>query len=183
MELEELKFTWQTVKPQIKNMGGVQKDAAYLSGKIDIKSRLLGKILCEEMGLVICVVLLATSRLWSPTKFPTVWLGLFSAIIIVAILCGVKLYRAIRHINLWEDSNAEIFTATVKVKKLYRRFELGICILIAPLFIWLSLTPPFLNTLDMYIVWGLTIVGFAIEYLWYRSNMRQLDALGHWEES
>ncbi|WP_300915979.1 hypothetical protein [Bacteroides acidifaciens] len=73
-------------------------------------------------------------------------------------------------------------TAIVQVKKRYRRIELGISILILLLLIWLSLTPPFLNTLDMYIVWGLTAICFSLEHLWYRGNIKQLNTLSNWDE-
>lgn len=33
----------------------------------------------------------------------------------------------------------------------------------------------------MYIVWGLTVIGFGLEYLWYRSNIKQLNNLVNWK--
>lgn len=177
MELEELKSTWQSVKPEIKSTGYVP-----ISNKIDIKTRLLRKILFGELFSLVCLILMATSRLWSPTKLSALWLTSYCGIILVAIICGIGLYLAIRHVNLWEDSNTEILSAIVRIKKHYRRIELGISILIMPLLIWLSLMPPFVDTPDMYIVWGLTAIGFGSEYLWYRSNVRQLNILGKWED-
>lgn len=181
MELEDLKTTWQSVKLDIKNIGCTTQNSEYLSRKKDVKSRLLKKVFFGILFTFICLILLATSHLWSPTKFSALWLGAFCSVIVAAIVCGIGLYSDIRHINLWKDSNAEILTAIVKVKKRYRRIELAISILILPLLIWLSLTPPFLNTLDMYIVWGLTAICFGIEYLWYRSNVKQLNRLGNWD--
>lgn len=29
----------------------------------------------------------------------------------------------------------------------------------------------------MYYVWGLTALGFILEYVWYKSNVRQYDKL------
>lgn len=182
MELEELKSAWQSVRPEIKNTGCTPKDTDCLSRKKDVKSRLLRKFFLEELFAFVCLILLATSHLWSPTKLPVLWLVAFCGVIVVAMVYGIGLYGAIRQINLWEDSNAEIFMAIVNVKKRYRRIELVTSILILPLLIWLSLTPPFLNTTDMYIVWGLTIICFGLEYLWYRSNIKQLNILGNWDE-
>ena len=182
MELEKLKTTWQSVKPCIRNTECSTQNSDCLSRKKDVKSRLLKKIFLGIVFTFVCLILLATSHLWSPTKFSALWLGAFCSVIVVTIVCEIGLYSTIRHINLWKDSNTEIMTAIVKVKKRYRRIELGISILILPLLIWLSLTPPFLNTLDMYIVWGLTTVCFGIEYLWYRVNIKQLNILGNWDE-
>lgn len=181
MELENLKATWQSVKPYIKNTGCSTQNSAYLSKRKDVKTRLLKKTFFGVLFTFVCLILLATSHLWSPTKLPALWLAAFCSVIAVAIVCVIRLYSAIRNINLWKDSNAEIMTAIVQVKKRYRRIELGISILILLLLIWLSLTPPFLNTLDMYIVWGLTAICFGLEYLWYRSNIKQLNTLGNWD--
>ena len=182
MELEELRTTWQSVKPSVKNLGYSQKDNACLAEKNDIKTRLLRKIFLGELFSSICIILLATSHLWSPTKLPMLWLVSFCAIIAVVIIYGIGLYLSIRRVNLWADSNSEILTSIVKIKARYRRIELVISALILPLLIWLSLTPPFLNTLDMYIVWGLTVIGFGLEYLCYRCNIKQLNSICSWNE-
>lgn len=177
MELEELKNTWQSVKPDIKSLGYSHKYDSRLAKKNDVKSRLLRKVFLGELFSFVCIILLATSHLWSPTKLPALWLVSFCAVITVGIICGIRLYLSIKQVNLWADSNSQILTAIVKIKTQYRRIELSICILIVPLLIWLSLTPPFLNTLDMYLVWALTVICFGLEYLWYRSNIRQLNNL------
>lgn len=177
MELEELKATWQSIKPEIKNIGCNMQNSDILSRKNDVRSRLLRKVCFEVIFTFVCLILLATSHLWSPTKFSVIWLVAFCSVIIVALVCSIGLYFQISHINLWEDSNAAIMTAIVKVKKLYRRTELAVSILILPLLIWLSLTPPFLNTPDMYLVWGATAICFGIEFFWYKSNIKQLNNL------
>jgi hypothetical protein len=182
MELEELKNIWHSVKPDIKSLGYSQKDDAGIARKNDVKSRLLRKVFLGELFSLVCIILLATSHLWSPTKLPVLWLASFCAVITVGIVCGIRLYLSIRQVNLWTDSNSKIFMSIVEIKTLYRRIELTISILIAPLLIWLSLTPPFLNTLDMYLVWVLTIICFGLEYLWYRSNIKQLNNLINWEQ-
>ena len=177
MELEELKATWQSVKPGVKSLGYSQKDDASLAKKNDVKTRLLRKVFLGELFSLVCIILLATSHLWSPTKLPALWLISFCAII-----AGIGLYLSIKRVNLWVDSNSEILTSIVKIKARYRRIELVIGALILPLLIWLSLTPPFLNTLDMYIVWGVTVVCFVLEYLWYRCNIKQLNSICNWNE-
>lgn len=182
MELEELKATWQSVKPGVRSLGYSQKDDASLAKKDDVKTRFLRKVFFGELFSFVCIILLATSHLWSPTKLPVLWLGSFCAIIAVGIICGIGLYLSIKRVNLWMDSNSDILTAIVKIKARYRRLELIISVLILPLLIWLSLTPPFLNTLDMYIVWALTVICFGLEYLWYRCNIKQLNSICSWDE-
>lgn len=182
MELEELKNIWQSVKPDIKSLGYLHKDDSDLAKKNDVKSRLLRKVFLGELFSFVCIILLATSHLWSPTKLPTLWLVSFCAVISVGIICGIRLYLSIKRVNLWADSNSQILTAIVKIKTQYRKLELAISVLILPLLIWLSLIPPFLNTLNMYLVWVLTVICFGLEYLWYRSNIRQLNNIINWEQ-
>lgn len=182
MELEELKNIWHSVKPGIKSIGYSTKYNSYLSKKNDIKSRLLRRVFFGELFSFVCIILLATSHLWSPTKLPVLWLVSFCAVIAVGCIFGIGIYISIKRVNLWEDSNSGILTAIVKIKTRYRRIELVISMLILPLLIWLSLTPPFLNTFDMYIVWGLTVICFGLEYLWYRSNIKQLNNLVNWKK-
>lgn len=182
MELEELKTTWLSVKPSVKNLGYSQKDNACLAKKNDIKTRLLRKILLGELFSSICIILLATSHSWSPTKLPILWLISFCTIIAVVIIFSIGLYLSIKRVNLWVDSNFEILTSIVKIKARYQRIELVISALILPLLIWLSLTPPFLNTLDMYILWGLSVIGFGLEYFCYRCNIKQLNSICSWNE-
>ncbi len=182
MKLDELKATWQSVKPGIKGLGYSHKDDACLAKKNDVKSHLLRKVFLGELFSFVCIILLATSHLWSPTKLPVLWLVSFCAVITVGLILGIGLYLSIKRVNLWENSNSEILTAIIKIKTRYRKIELAISILIFPLIIWLSLIPPFLNTLDMYIVWGLTVICFGLEYLWYRCNIKQLNIICSWNE-
>lgn len=70
----------------------------------------------------------------------------------------------------------------ISVKKMYRNIELATAAVIIPLMIWLSLTPMFINTWRMIFVWGLTMLGFGLEYLWYRSNVKQINNLINWEK-
>lgn len=182
MNLEELRDTWQSVKPGVKSLGYSQNEDACLAKKNDVKTRLLRKVFLGELSSFVCIILFATSHMWSPTKLPVLWLYSFCAVIAVGIIFGIGLYLSIKRVNLWEDSNSDILKAIVKIKARYRRVELIIGILILPLLIWLSLTPPFLNTLDMYIVWGLTVICFGLECLLYRCNVKQLNIICSWNE-
>lgn len=177
MELEDLKTTWKSVKPHIDSQLSENVANGLLSKKNDIKSRLLKRALWEGIITVICLILMASSPFWSPMKFPYWWLAVFCSSIIVTNLYGVRIYRSIRAINLWENSNSEILNVVVSIKRLYRNLELAISVVLIPLLIWLSLNPLFIHTWRMFFTWGIIILAFALEYLWYRNNIKQINNL------
>lgn len=84
--------------------------------------------------------------------------------------------------NLWEKTNKEILTSIISIKKMYRNIELATAVVVIPLMIWLSLIPLFIHSWRMFFTWGLTIVGFTLEYIWYSSNIKQLNNLVNWEK-
>lgn len=177
MELEDLKTTWKSVKPHIDSQLSENVANGLLSKRNDIKSRLLKRALWEGIISVICLILMASSPFWSPMKFPYWWLAVFCSSIIVTNLYGVRIYRSLRAINLWENSNSEILNVVVSIKRLYRNLELAISVVLIPLLIWLSLNPLFIHTWRMFFTWGITILAFALEYLWYRNNIKQINNL------
>lgn len=182
MELEDLRTTWKSVKPHIDSQISEDEAKWLLTKRNDIKSRLLKRAIWEGIITVNCLILMALSPLWSPMKFPYWWLTVFCSTILVTNLYGIRIYRSIKTINLWENSNNEILNVVVSIKKLYRNMELAISIVLIPLLIWLSLTPMFINTWRMIFVWGLTVLAFALEYLWYQNNIKQINNLVNWEK-
>lgn len=181
MELEDLRTTWKSVKPHIDLQISEDVAKGLLTKRNDIKSRLLRRAIWEGIITMICLILMALSPLWAPMKFPYWWLMVFCSTILVTNLYGVGIYRSIRAINLWENSNNEILNVVVSIKKLYRNMELAVSIVLIPLLIWLSLNPLFIHTWRMFFTWGITILAFALEYLWYRSNIKQINNLVNWE--
>lgn len=181
MELEDLRTTWRSVKYNIDSQINDKAANKTYSNRIDIKSRLLKRARLEGVITVICLVLMASSRIWSPMKFPYWWLGVFCSTLFIANLYGIRMYRHIKSINLWEDTNNDILKAILSIKKLYRNVELAVSTVIIPLLLWLSLTPMFIYSWRMYFAWGLTGLGFTLEYLWYKNNVKQLDNLINWE--
>ena len=99
--------------------------------------------------------------------------------ILLGALAIGRMYLFVRKINLWEDTNSEIITSVIRIKKFYRNVELVTTIAVIPLLIWLSVTPVFINSWRMFFVWVLTVGAFTLEYLWYRKNIRYLDRLNH----
>lgn len=182
MELEDLKNTWQSVKTHIDYPVNDDMANKIASKRNDIKSRLLKRAWLDGIFTIISLVLMATSPLWSPMKFPYWWLAVFCTTVFIGIIYGFKIYRSIKAINLWEDTNTDILKAIISIKKQYRNSELAISVVIIPLLIWLSLTPLFIHSWRMFFTWGLTLLGFTLEYLWYNSNVKQLDNLLNWEK-
>lgn len=182
MELEELKQTWKSVKPHIDSHISEDDAKQITAAKNDIKSRLLKRARLDGIFSIICLVLMALSPFWAPMKFPYWWLTVFCLTLFVAILYGIKIYCSIKAINLWDYTNKDILVAIISIKKMYRNVELATAAVIIPLLIWFSLTPMFINTWRMFFTWGLTVLGFGLEYILYRSNIKQLNKLINWEQ-
>ncbi|MDE6769475.1 MAG: hypothetical protein K2J78_07110 [Muribaculaceae bacterium] len=182
MELEDLKLKWQSVKPHIElNLNDEVMRQSILKGN-DAKSRLLKRYLWGQVFASVCLILLATSRIWAPMKFPYWWLSLACALILSTIIWSVCISNLIKKINFWEDSNTKIMVSVLSIKKQYRNMELISGILTLPLLLWISSIPPFINTWRMFFVWGITLLAFVLEYLWYNSNMKQINNLINWEK-
>lgn len=182
MELEELRTTWQSVKPHIDSQISEDEANKITEKKMDIKSRLLKRAMREGIITVICIILMALSPIWSPMKFPYWWLAIFCLTLFISNLYGIRIYRSIKSIDLWEHTHKETLTTIVSIKKLYRNIELATAIVLISLLIWMSLTPLFIHSWRMLFTWGLTILGFTLEYLWYGSNIKQLNNLINWEK-
>ncbi len=60
--------------------------------------------------------------------------------------------------------------------------EVVVCMVVFFLVIWLSLSPSFINTWRMYYIWGLTVIGNLLEFLWYRSNQKLFNKIANWEK-
>ncbi|MDE6682514.1 MAG: hypothetical protein K2J87_03715 [Muribaculaceae bacterium] len=177
MELEELRRTWHSVNPHVDLQINDEEANKIFSNKNDIKSRLLKRVLWEGTFTVFGIVLMALSPIWSPLKFPYWWLVIFCMTLFIANICGIKIYRSIKATNLWENTHKEILITVVSIKKLYRNIELATAVVVIPLMIWLSLSPLFIHNWRMYFTWILTILGFALEYLWYNSNIKKINEL------
>lgn len=177
MELDELKTTWQSIKPGIKSIEYSSNDEVFLKKKSDVKSRLLRKLFIGEVLSGVCLILMATSRIWAVMKFPYWWISIFCLILLISMSFGIMMWRKIQKINLFQDSNTKILETVITLKKFYRNIELVTCILLLPLLLWISFIPSFIYTWKMIFAWSMTSFGFILEYLWYKSNMKQINNL------
>lgn len=181
MELEDLKSKWQSVKPHIDAKINDKTIRRSILKGIDAKSRLLKRSLWSQTVVSVCLVLMATSRIWSPLKLPYWWLTLFCTVMFYGILCSIKTGRMIERIDIFNDSNTKIMSTVTYLKRKYRNLELTVCITVIPLLLWISFIPPFIYTWRMYQVWGLTLLAITLEYSWYRSNLKQFNEIVNWE--
>lgn len=180
MELNDLKTTWQSVSPRF-DTSSLREDASQaIKGGRDIRSRFRRRMLAEIIISTICLVLMATSGLWSPTRFQPAWLLAFCAMIVVIIACSIHIRRLAGRICTWKDTNSNVFAAILGIKRTYRNMELAVSLIMLPLLVWLAFTPPFFNARDIVVLSALTVICFSAEYLWYRSNIRQLNRLSEW---
>lgn len=177
MELEDLKSKWQSVKPTIDTQINDELLRRNISKGNDVKSRILRRSLWSRILVSLSLVLMATSRIWSPVKLPYWWIGLFCTVVLLMILYGMKGYRTLKKVDIFKDSNTKILTTIVLLKKEYRNMELICSGVILTLMLWISLMPSFIYTWRMYYVWGLIALAFILECLWYRSNMKQFNQL------
>ncbi len=182
MELEELRNTWQSVRPHIDSKISEEEKNKTIIKKNDVKSKLLKRTLWEGIITLVFIILMALTPVWSPMKFPYWWLSVLCSTLFIANLYGIKVYRAIKTINLWNDTHNEILRTIISIKKKYRNLELAVAAVLLPLLIWFSFTPMFIHTWRMFFTWGLTIIAFTLEYLWYRNNIKNLNKLINWEK-
>ncbi len=182
MELEDLKTTWRSVKPYIGNMSDSVKASPISDNRKDAWTRLRNRSRLNYSITAVCLVMVGTSRLWAPVKFPVWWLVAFSLIVLAALICEVHIFFAIKNINPWEDSNREILSAVIRIKKQYRYIEVITSIIMLPLLIQISLLPMFIGTWRMIFVWCMITICYTLEIIWYKSNMRQFNRLSNWDK-
>lgn len=182
MELEDLKTTWKSVEAQIEHISNLDCGNLPRKEKADAKTKVMWRVLTGALFSLAGLVLMASSRLWAPLKLPVLWVIAISVVIFIGLVSEIYLARIIYRINLWENTNYEVFTRIIHIKKLYRTIQLILSLLAILVFGSLSLWPPLQNSSSIIVIWGLLSLGFALEYIWYRRNCRYLDEMGRHDE-
>lgn len=182
MELEDMKTTWQSIKPQINSQITEFEARKVFPKRNDIKSNVLKRVLWDGILTIISLSFMAASPFWSPIGIPYWWLVMFCAPLFIGSLCCFRIYRSVKAIDLWADSHQKVFNTIISIKKQYRNIELMIALIIIPLLVLLSFTPSFIHTWRMFLVWGLTLLACCIEYIWYKSNIRKLSNIVDWDK-
>ena len=171
MELNEFKSAWEAVDKRLTEISEQNAEnlrLTVLSKKSDIKTRILNRS-------AICLILLATSKLWAPAHFPVDWQIAFCSLIAVGAAMEMLLTKRIKGIDLYSQSNADTVKTVIGIKKHYRNMELAFSIAAIMLFIWLSF-----NALDAIMLWTLIAIGFTAEYFWFRHSMADYNDLLDW---
>lgn len=182
MELEDLKSAWKSVEPHIENASGHTKSGLSPQKRCDTKSKLLRRVYISAATTFICLVLMATSRLWALMRFPLSWLIATTLFIFIALLLELYLARLISKIDLWNFSHTEVLSAVIRVKRYYRHIELWMSALAMVIFGWITFLPPFVCSRQIVLPWILFAIGLGIEYIVYRKNIKNLDTLKEWTE-
>lgn len=177
MELEELKSTWKLVGPQIDKVLNLECKNLSEKEKSDAKTKVLRRVLIGAFFSLTGFVLMTTSWLWAPVKLHVIWLSAISAVIFIGLLSEIYLARMIYKINLWENTHYEVFTCIIRIKKLYKRMELYMSVLALLVIGSLSFLQSFQNSMSITWILGLLLLSFALEYIWYRRNVRYLDEM------
>ncbi len=183
MELEDLKSKWQSIKPHIDSQLNDKILRNSISKGNDAKSRLIKRSLWTLILVFLCLILMATSRIWAPVKLPYWWIIIFCATIGSSCIISIRSLYKLNKVDLCKNTNIEIFSSVIFIKRTYRNMELVVCTVVLLLLIWMSLSPSFINTWRMYYIWGLIPIGYVLEFLWYKSNQKLLDKIANWENN
>lgn len=178
MELEDLKTAWKSVGVQIEQLSNLDCGNLPRKEKTDAKTKVMWRVLTGALFSLAGLVLMASSRLWAPLKLPVLWVIAISVVIFIGLVSEIYLARMIYRINLCENTNYEVFTRVIHIKKLYRTIELILSVLAIMVFGSLSIWPPLQNSPSIIVIWGLLSLGLVLEYIWYRRNGKYLDEMG-----
>jgi len=181
MELNEFKSAWEAVDKRLTEISEQNAEnlrLTVLSKKSDIKTRILNRSYISCALTAICLILLATSKLWAPAHFPVDWQIAFCSLIAVGAAMEMLLTKRIKGIDIYSQSNADTVKTVIGIKKHYRNMELAFSIAAIMLFIWLSFSA--FNALDAIMLWTFIAIGFTAEYFWFRHSMADYNDLLDW---
>ncbi len=176
MELKDLKTAWKAVEPHIENISQ-EVDKMKFIRHSGVKSKLVWRLILAALTTFMGLAFMATSWLWAPIKLPVPQLITTCLIIFIGFIAELLLARSITKINLWHDTNIEVFNAVVKIKKTYKHMELWFSVFIALSIGWLTMTPPLVNTDRPFFVWIALAIALGIEYMYYRKTIKTLNEL------
>lgn len=181
MELEELKSTWKSIEQNAGRISTKNADATLSKRKKDVLQCLNKRFIFDIIFVCIACIALATSRIWAPVQMPVWWICafclLFSALIIATIIIMKKLGR----INLGESTHMQILDTVLAIKKFYRNIEVYGCAGVAVLMICVPFVSPIGNSVSDFIcILSFCVIGFYLEFLWYRANIRKINEMHNW---
>lgn len=177
MELQELKSAWKSVEPHISRQD-YHDDMP--KGYFDTKTSLLHRIYISMVFTIVGLILFATSTLWASSLLPIWWIVALCGLLVIGIIAELYLARLVKRIKFESCTHSQIMDSIIQIKTYYRNMELWISGGAALLFGFLPFIPKFFNIWDMFLVWGLLVLGIGLEYMWYRKNTRYINQLKNW---
>ncbi len=177
MELHELRSTWKSIEhhlSQQEHTDILPTDTA--DNRIKLLRRIYISMAITFAGLIIMII----SIFWRPGYTATLWTAAFCVLLVIGIVAELRLAGMVRKIDLCNFSQTEILNYVIRIKKYYRDMELWISGGAIMLLGYLPFTSPVFNMMDMIIVWSLMIIGFTLEYIWYRKNTNYINQLKNW---
>ena len=183
MELDDLKTTWKSIAPEMEGISRRDDLDTCLKKKKDVKVELLHRMYFEVIIMALGCIANGTSREWAYVKLPVWWICLFCLLLVAGIVATIYVIRVVRRINLGETPHVQVVSAILSIKKIYSRTEFYSCAAIAVLMLYAVFTPPFGGkVVDIAMVLVVTVILFALEYFWYRTNMRLFNDISEWIE-
>lgn len=179
MELQKLKSTWKSVEPHLPQQ--VNPNIVSTS-TVDSKSKLLNRIYLSMTVAILCIIFMISSMFWAPSHLENWWIIAVCILLFIGVLTEIRLANLVRRIHLDEDSQSEVLESVIRIKKYYRNIELWISGGMAILFGYLPFTSSSINIGDLALVWGLIIIGFTLEYMWYRKSAQYINQLENWSK-
>lgn len=149
---------------------------------VDNKSKLLHRIYLSMSITVLGIIFMISSMFWTPSRLEIWWIIAVCILLFIGVLTEIRLANLVRRIHIDRDSQSEVLESVIRIKKYYRNIELWISGGIALLFGYLPFTSSSINIGDLALVWGLIIIGFSLEYMWYRKSAQYINQLENWSK-
>lgn len=179
MELQKLKSTWKSVEPYLPQQ--INPNIVPTS-TVDNKSKLLHRIYLSMSITVLGIIFMINSMFRTPSHLEIWWIIAVCILLFIGVLTEFRLANLVRRIHIDGDSQSEVLESVIRIKKYYRNIELWISGGIALLFGYLPFTSSSINIGDLALVWGLIIIGFSLEYMWYRKSAQYINQLESWSK-
>lgn len=181
MELKELKSTWKSIEQNASLISIKNAEATLPKRKKDILQCLNKRFIIDIISVCIAGIALATSRMWAPVQMPAWWICAFCLLFLAIIIATIIIMKKLGRINLGESTHIHIMETILAIKRFYRDMELYGCAGVAVLMICVPFVSPIGNTLfDITCVLSFCVIGFYLEFLWYRANIRKINEMHNW---
>lgn len=180
MELDDLKSKWQSIQPQIETISEHQPKLPT-KRNFEVRTKLFWRTCFAAAFTFFCLIANVILELSLPTIYPIYWAIAIDLLILLALICETIIARLVYRINLWKYTHMEIISMIIRIKKLYKLFELWSSIAITMMIGWLSMLPPFTGNRNIIYLWIILAAAFVAEYIFYKKNITYLNEIKNWD--